>query len=149
MAYIFLSVSAPALDPVDPQVRSEFDDLLLKHARTCGAAVFEQTKATAVNFESNGDTAIAGDSAKRPISVSWALTPSTNTNAAIRGTTKFKYLIDASGRAGIMSTKYLNNRYFNQALKNVATWGYWKNVGSYGVGTTREGAPYFEALLGH
>ncbi|KAF5384531.1 hypothetical protein D9757_006465 [Collybiopsis confluens] len=125
-------------------VRSEFDDLLLKHARTCGAAVFEQTKATAINF-------VTGNSTQRPVSVSWALTPSatttTTTIPVLRGTTKFKYLIDASGRAGIMSTKYLNNRYFNQALKNVATWGYWKNVGSYGVGTTREGAPYFEALL--
>jgi len=60
----------------------------------------------------------------------------------------FKYLIDASGRAGIMSTRYLNNRHFSQSLKNVAVWGYWKNVGSYGLGTPRAGAPYFEALLG-
>ncbi|KIK61207.1 hypothetical protein GYMLUDRAFT_225434 [Collybiopsis luxurians FD-317 M1] len=129
-------------------VRSEFDELLLNHARSCGAAVFEQTKATAVNFD-------GGDSSKRPISVSWACTPPSRSQVVskdrsdnvIRGTTRFKYLVDTSGRAGIMSTKYLNNRYFNQALKNIATWGYWRNAGTYGVGTTREGAPYFEALL--
>ncbi|KAF8829406.1 hypothetical protein HHX47_DHR3000525 [Lentinula edodes] len=131
-------------------VRSEFDDLLLNHARSCGASVFEQTKATAVNFEYVNDFEI-----KKPTSVSWALTPpgkgqascKETSNTAIRGTTSFKYLIDTSGRAGLMSTKYLNNRHFNQALKNIAIWGYWENVGSYGVGTPREGAPYFEALL--
>lgn len=133
------------------QVRSEFDELLLNHARSCGASVFEQTKATAVKFEYANDSGI-----KKPTSVSWALTPpgrgqascKDTSNTAIRGTTSFKYLIDTSGRAGLMSTKYLNNRHFNQALKNIAIWGYWENVGSYGVGTPREGAPYFEALLG-
>ncbi|KAJ3737595.1 hypothetical protein DFJ43DRAFT_987167 [Lentinula guzmanii] len=131
-------------------VRSEFDELLLNHARSCGASVFEQTKATAVNFKCD-----YGSEIKKPVSVSWALTPpgkgpasmKETSEAIIRGTTSFKYLIDTSGRAGLMSNKYLNNRHFNQALKNIAIWGYWKNVGSYGVGTPREGAPYFEALL--
>ncbi|KAJ3980955.1 hypothetical protein F5890DRAFT_1418594 [Lentinula detonsa] len=131
-------------------VRSEFDELLLNHARSCGASVFEQTKATAVNFKCD-----YGSEIKKPVSVSWALTPpgkgpasmEETSEAIIRGTTSFKYLIDTSGRAGLMSNKYLNNRHFNQALKNIAIWGYWKNVGSYGVGTPREGAPYFEALL--
>ncbi|KAJ3998709.1 hypothetical protein F5050DRAFT_1742720 [Lentinula boryana] len=131
-------------------VRSEFDELLLNHARSCGASVFEQTKATAVNFKCD-----CGSETKKPVSVSWALTPpgkgpasmKETSEAIIRGTTSFKYLIDTSGRAGLMSNKYLNNRHYNQALKNIAIWGYWKNVGSYGVGTPREGAPYFEALL--
>ncbi|KAJ3757384.1 hypothetical protein EV360DRAFT_84057 [Lentinula raphanica] len=130
-------------------VRSEFDELLLNHARSCGASVFEQTKATAVNFECDN-----GSEIKKPVSVNWALTPPNlgqpsikDSSDAVQGTTSFKYLIDTSGRAGLMSTKYLNNRHFNQALKNIATWGYWRNVGSYGVGTPREGAPYFEALL--
>ncbi|KAF9077887.1 hypothetical protein BDP27DRAFT_1207886 [Rhodocollybia butyracea] len=119
-------------------VRSEFDELLLNHSRTCGASVFEQTKADSVNFSHS--------ESDRPTSVSWTFTPSTESDA-VQGTTSFKYLIDTSGRAGIMSTRYLKNRHFNQSLKNVAVWGYWRNVGSYGVGTPREGAPYFEALL--
>jgi hypothetical protein len=40
------------------------------------------------------------------------------------GVIKFDYIVDASGRMGIMSTKYLKNRHFNQGLKNVASWGY-------------------------
>ncbi|KAF5353753.1 hypothetical protein D9757_012941 [Collybiopsis confluens] len=126
-------------------VRSEFDDLLLKHARSCGALVYEQTRVTSVNFAEKDTT--------RPISVSWTSTLSKQASlratgaAATQGITYFKYLIDTSGREGIMSTKYLENRHWNQTLKNIAVWGYWRNGGSYGVGTTREGAPYFEALL--
>ncbi|KAI0769406.1 FAD/NAD-P-binding domain-containing protein [Trametes elegans] len=63
-----------------------------------------------------------------------------------KGEITFDYLVDASGRAGILSTKYLKNRKFNATLKNVAVWGYWKNTGMYGKGTDRENAPFFEAL---
>ncbi|KZT69721.1 FAD/NAD(P)-binding domain-containing protein [Daedalea quercina L-15889] len=63
-----------------------------------------------------------------------------------RGEIEFDYLVDASGRAGLMSTKYLKNRHFNESLKNVAVWGYWRGTGMYGKGTSRENAPYFEAL---
>lgn len=64
------------------------------------------------------------------------------------GVIKFDDLIDASGRVGMVTTKYLKNRKYNQGLKNVASWGYFKNTGYYGVGTYREGQPYFEALQG-
>jgi hypothetical protein len=47
-----------------------------------------------------------------------------------------------------MSTGYLKNRHFNSSLKNVACWGYWCGAGIYGAGTSREGAPWFEALTG-
>lgn len=49
-----------------------------------------------------------------------------------------------------MSTKYLKNRKYNEGsqLKSVATWGYWEGHGTYGLGTKREGAPFFEALTG-
>ncbi|KAG7090997.1 hypothetical protein E1B28_010064 [Marasmius oreades] len=123
-------------------VRSEFDELLLKHARSCGASIFEQTRITSLTF--------AKDDPTRPVSATWVYSPSpdaiSNSPKETFGTIDFDYLIDASGRAGIMSTKHLKNRYFNQSLKNIAVWGYWKNVGSYGCGTPRAGAPYFEAL---
>ena len=64
------------------------------------------------------------------------------------GTITFRYLVDATGRAGLMSTKYLKNRTFTDSLKNIAVWGYWAGAGSYGEGTARAGAPWFEALTG-
>ena len=48
---------------------------------------------------------------------------------------RFDYLVDASGRAGLVSTKYLKNRKNNQGLKNLANWGYWKGAGEYAVDT--------------
>lgn len=147
------------------QVRSEFDQLLMNHARTSGVSVYELTKVTSVSF-------CPADPSK-PISVTWCHTPpptpisppaSPSTSKTpikidqpptsqggpllINGTTTFDYLIDATGRAGIMSTKYLKTRHFNVSLKNVAVWGYWVDAGSYGVGTKRQGAPWFEALTG-
>jgi flavin-dependent dehydrogenase len=41
-----------------------------------------------------------------------------------------------------------SKRHFNASLKNIAVWGYWTGVGSYGKGTPREGSPWFEALVG-
>ena len=46
------------------------------------------------------------------------------------------------------SLRYLKNRKYNQSLRNVAVWGYWRGAGMYGRGTDRENAPYFEALSG-
>ncbi|KAI0090520.1 hypothetical protein BDY19DRAFT_991965 [Irpex rosettiformis] len=63
-----------------------------------------------------------------------------------KGEIEFDYLVDASGRNGLLSTRYLKNRQYNQSLKNVAVWGYWRGTGMYGKGTPRENAPFFEAL---
>lgn len=46
-----------------------------------------------------------------------------------------------------MSTRYLKNRTFNKTLRNVAVWGYWTGTSRYAPGTTRENAPWFEALI--
>ncbi|KAJ7152893.1 putative halogenase, partial [Mycena filopes] len=113
-------------------VRSEFDELLLRHAAKCGVAVCEGVKVTKLNF----------DGTNAPVSAEW------ETKDQRRGTLKFEYLVDASGRHGIMSTQYLHNRRFNKALRNVACWGYWKNTSKYTPPnfTNRENAPWFEAL---
>jgi flavin-dependent dehydrogenase len=117
------------------QIRSEFDDLLLRHASKCGASVIEETKVTELHFVDEG--------CGRPVSATWR-----KTGTGMEGRISFEYLIDASGRNGIMSTKYLKNRRFNQALNNVACWGYWEGTDSYMPGTTRENAVWVEALDG-
>ena len=47
-----------------------------------------------------------------------------------------------------MSSRYLKNRRFNENLKNVAMWAYWRDTDVYAPGTTAEGAIYTEALSG-
>ena len=127
-------------------VRSESDDLTFRHAGKMGAHIFDGVKIESIDF--SGDSGIkvpeGGKVANigRPVSADWKRKDGTT------GKIKFEYLIDASGRAGIVSNKYYKNRKFNQGLKNVAQWGYWENTGVYAEGTRRHNQPFFEALTG-
>lgn len=109
---------------------------MFRHAGKSGAKIFDGVKVNSLEFEP-----VEGqDAPGRPISANWSKKDGSN------GTVNFDYVVDASGRAGVVSTKYLKNRRYNQGLKNVASWGYWTGVAPYGVGTPAEGQPYFEAL---
>lgn len=80
----------------------------------------------------------------RPVAVKWENT----IDRRVSGTISFDYLVDATGRDGIMAQKYLKHRKVNTSLRNIAIWGYWKGAGIYGKGTSRQNAPWFEALVG-
>src|SRR5579871_2731779 len=88
--------------------RAEFDHLLLDHARRQGVTVFEGTCVRELIFDGARPIRAICGSEPRPI--------------------EFDYLIDASGRAGILSNRYLHNRRFHDVFKNVAVWGYWEGV---------------------
>ncbi|QRD90955.1 tryptophan halogenase-domain-containing protein [Aspergillus flavus] len=119
-------------------IRSEADELLFRHAAHSGAKTFEAVKVNSVTFTPS-PTLDTGPG--RPVSASY-----TQKSDGATGVVGFKYIIDASGRAGLLNTKYLKNRKYNQGPKNVAVWAYWKATGKYGEGTPRENSPYFEAL---
>ncbi|TVY85213.1 Flavine halogenase aclH, partial [Lachnellula suecica] len=127
-------------------IRSESDELMFRHAGEQGAKIFDGVKVTGIDFvpsekaEENAPVDPEVADPGRPVSASWSKKDGTT------GSIKFKYIVDASGRAGIVSTKYLKNRKYNQGLKNVASWGYWRNSGKYGAGGPRDNQPYFEAL---
>ncbi|KAJ7729315.1 putative halogenase [Mycena metata] len=115
-------------------VRSEFDEILLRHATSSGAAVHEGIAVTSIKFGRAGDE-------KRPVAATW------KSDEGETGEIQFNWLVDGSGKNGIMSTKYMKNRKFNNTLKNIAFWAYWKGAGTYMPGTKRENAPWFEALV--
>jgi len=123
-------------------IRSEADEILFRHAGESGASIFDGTKVTDIEFEESSEDVVdsANPNPGKPVSATWSRKDGST------GQVKFDYLIDASGRAGLVSTKYLKNRRYNQGLKNVASWAYWTGGGTYGVGTHKVGAPYFEAL---
>lgn len=130
-------------------LRSESDDLMLQHAADCGAKIFTTTRVTSLQFAPNGVTVDSVESVPdnvshslgQPVSATWA---SREDCGAIR----YKYLVDATGRSGIVSTKYMKNRKMNTALKDAATWGYWSGCSVFGEGTHMENDPYFEAIKG-
>src|SRR5947209_7492110 len=113
-------------------VRSEFDHLLLEHAKSLGVKVYEGTEIRSLTFD--------GD---KPISASWEQTSGDKQTGEIN----FDFLIDASGRAGIMSMRYLKNRHYHESFQNVAIWGYWQGAtrmtfapsGAIAVGSVPEG----------
>jgi 2-polyprenyl-6-methoxyphenol hydroxylase-like FAD-dependent oxidoreductase len=111
--------------------RADFDQILLQHARSQGADAHEGVSVDEICF--------AGE---RPVA---AICVKKDTGERTR--IEFDYLIDASGRAGLMSTRYLRNRRFHQTFKNVAVWGYWEQTerlaeaanGAIAVGSIPEG----------
>lgn len=95
-------------------IRSEFDHLLLEHAKSQGVKVYEGIETRSVAFD--------GD---RPRSLTWAEVG----GAKNTGEISFDILVDASGRSGVMAMKYLKNRHYHDSFQNVAIWGYWKGAG--------------------
>lgn len=92
--------------------RSEFDSLLLDHARESGVRVSTGVAARAVRFE--------GD---RPAAVECA--PREGEPYVIDD---FDFLIDATGRYGLLSNRHFGDRESLANLRNVAIWGYWENA---------------------
>lgn len=145
-------------------IRSEADELIFRHAGKSGAKTFDGVKVNSVEFAStngglNGLTNGTNDgtpnntnsdhhdskysSPGRPISASY-----TRKADGTTGTIRFDYIVDASGRVGVLNTKYLKNRHYNTALKNVANWAYYEGTNFYNNDATRRNTPFFEALNG-
>lgn len=92
--------------------RADFDNLLLEHARENGVQVSTGVTVKSVSF-----------TGKRPASVRCA--PDDGEPYDIDD---FDYLIDATGRAGLLSAQHLNTRRSEPALRNIAIWGYWQDT---------------------
>ncbi|KAK4112268.1 FAD/NAD(P)-binding domain-containing protein [Canariomyces notabilis] len=124
-------------------VRSEADDLMFRHAGEMGAKIFDGVSVKSIEFEDA--TQVPDDQPNlmpgRPVAATYQVKETKES-----GRIAFDYVVDASGRIGILSTKYMKNRRYNQGLKNVANWGYWEGCNKYAPGTTRENSPFFEAL---
>ncbi|MEU9008733.1 NAD(P)/FAD-dependent oxidoreductase [Streptomyces sp. NPDC048479] len=94
-------------------VRSEFDELLLRHAAELGVEVVENITVKELEFDG-----------ERPVAALWAGTKDASQNGRIA----FDYVIDASGRGGVFAARHLKNREYHEIFRNVAAWSYWKNV---------------------
>jgi flavin-dependent dehydrogenase len=92
--------------------RATYDDILLRNAADQGAEVIEGATVQRVAFRDD-----------RPMSASW-----THQSDSTIHTTTFDFLIDASGRAGVLSKQHFDMRRPHEVFQNVAVWGYWKNA---------------------
>ncbi|MCP2330174.1 NAD(P)/FAD-dependent oxidoreductase [Actinoalloteichus caeruleus] len=96
--------------------RSEFDKILLDHSRSVGARVIEEASVRDVQFD--GDRAVAA-------------------RYRVGGEERhvdFDFVVDASGRAGVLSRQRFRNRRFHEVFKNIGVWSYWKGAKDLGRG---------------
>lgn len=115
-------------------IRSEFDQILLEHAKELGAKVFERTMAKEILFEGDDPVAVVAQCLE----------------SQQEQTIHFDYVIDASGLNGIMATRYLKNRQFQPTFANVALVNYWKGAPPYRneeESEIRPGAFVLESLI--
>lgn len=119
--------------------RADFDHILLKNAREQGAEVIE--RATVTNVIMDGD---------RPTAVEWTVHGDDTIH-----TTEFDFLVDASGRAGVLAKKGLLQREQLPGFRNVAVWSYWEGShlhpdspeGAINVVSTPEGGWFWHIPL--
>ena len=139
-------------------IRSEADELIFRHAGKCGAKTFDCVKVDSIDFAgptgttngtTNGKTNGTTNGTEklenlgRPVSATYK-----RKDDGTSGTIQFDYIVDASGRAGVLNTKYMKNRHYNVSLKNVANWAYFEGTGSYDNDEGHPNTPFFEALSG-
>ncbi len=102
-------------------LRSDFDKLLLDHAKSQGVSVREGVEAKRLIFDG-----------ARPRTAIWS--PVGRDGRTQEQEIDFDFLIDASGRAGLMTTRHLHARRHHEVFKNIAVWGYWKGAKDLPVG---------------
>ncbi len=107
-------VFAQARDPRHPMAyqvkRSEFDDLLLRHAASCGAEIREETAVEDVLFEGERAVGVRARSAS-------------GSSEEIRA----RVVVDASGQGALLSRK-LGIRSFDPRLKRAALFAHFEGI---------------------
>jgi flavin-dependent dehydrogenase len=112
-------------------IRSEFDQMLLEHAQSQGVKVYQGVEVRGLSFD--GDRPRRAQWRRRSVDA----TGNGYHNAggdAVSGEIEFDFLIDASGRSGILATRYLRNRRYHTVFQNIAIWGYYKNADRLATG---------------
>lgn len=119
--------------------RAEFDKILLDNAAEQGAEVIEQATVERVVFNDAG----------RPTAAEWVRAG----DDTVR-TIEFDFLVDASGRAGILA-KHFGMRRMHDGFRNVGIWSYWTGAhlhpdspeGAINVVSTPEGGWFWHIPL--
>jgi flavin-dependent dehydrogenase len=89
--------------------RDDFDKVLMDHAADCGARIVQNAQVRRVVFEGG-----------RATGVEW-VAPGGQASQI----TGADFVVDASGRAGLISAQHFRNRRTTEIFRNVAIWGYW------------------------
>jgi len=92
--------------------RATYDEVLLRNATKQGAEVIEGATVKRIEFVDG-----------RPASAEWSRRGENTVN-----TVAFDHIIDASGRAGVLSQQHLGLRQKHEIFQNIAIWSYWDDA---------------------
>ncbi|GAB7537023.1 NAD(P)/FAD-dependent oxidoreductase [Burkholderia sp. 3C] len=92
--------------------RATYDDILLRNAEQQGVEVIEGATVKRIVFD--GERAVAAEWMRRGEDVTQRV--------------DFDYVIDASGRHGVLSQQHFDMRQQHEIFKNVAVWSYWNGA---------------------
>ena len=90
--------------------RADYDNILLRNASEQGAVVIEGANVQDIEFDG-----------ERAVSCRWSRRGDRD---HVR-TTSFDFLVDASGRTGVLSKRHFDMRTPHDLFQNVGIWGYW------------------------
>ncbi|WP_414445282.1 NAD(P)/FAD-dependent oxidoreductase [Burkholderia sp. 22PA0106] len=103
---------------VDPDIwswqvdRATYDDILLRNAEKQGVEVIEGASVKRIVFD--GERAVAAEWMRRGEDVTQRV--------------EFDYVIDASGRHGLIAQQHFDMRQQHEVFQNVAMWSYWSGA---------------------
>jgi flavin-dependent dehydrogenase len=128
-------------------VRAEFDQVLLEHAKSQGVKVYEGYEVRSLVFDGDRPRSALWSRVKTDRQTEVNGTNDHGNGAVESGEISFDYLIDATGRAGLMATRYLRNRHYHEAFQNVGVWAYYRGaipkpdapIGALVIGAIPEG----------
>jgi flavin-dependent dehydrogenase len=89
--------------------RAKYDEILLRNAAKQGVDVIEEAAVRRVIFDG-----------KRAVAAEWTDKKGGEINSVF-----FDYVIDASGRHGVLSAQHFKMRQQHDIFQNVAVWSYW------------------------
>lgn len=93
--------------------RAEYDEILLRNATKQGAEVIEGVLVRSIEFD--GDRPIAAQVGRvKDLADTWRV--------------KFRYLVDATGRSGLLAQQHFQIRRPHDTFQNIAIWGYWTDA---------------------
>ncbi len=99
--------------------RDRFDEILLKHAESCGANIFNQIAVKGVDF-SNAETPRVFYTDKRE-------------QAYIESSIDCRYVLDASGSNTCLANQFKSRQTISAELNFLSMWGYFKHSSFVGI----------------
>ncbi len=106
--------------------RDRFDEILLRHAASLGAAIFENVIVRSVDLSDESAPTVAYEDRRGSAEMGAE-------GAITEGTVTAKYVVDASGPGAFLARQFNSRRFVKSDLKFLGLWGYYTGARYFGA----------------